>query len=214
MPRNISSDEPPASRYTNRRARRIFLSPGRFFQVSAKYSFRLQSQDRRRDLPDKIIIGQAETETPAHVLLKLMAYVLFHRERLQIDLNLHSDNIPFRPDVVQLDYELRPKLWIECGDCGVNKLNKLAVKVPDAEIWVMKRSLAEAEQLHRAMAREDLRRDRYGLIALDAEMFDELCGLLQSRNDLLWVDGEFEPPGVRFDFNGLWFDAPFTVLRF
>ena len=157
--------------------------------MSAKYSFRLQSQDRRRDLPDKIIIGQAETETPAHVLLKLMAYVLFHRERLQIDLNLHQDNIPFRPDVVQLDYELRPKLWIECGDCGVNKLNKLAVKVPDAEIWVMKRSPAEAEQLHRAMAREDLRRDRYGLIALDAEMFDELCGLLQSRNDLLWVNG-------------------------
>ena len=62
MPRNISSDEPPASRYTNRRARRIFLSPGRFFQVSAKYSFRLQSQDRRRDLPDKIIIGQAEAD--------------------------------------------------------------------------------------------------------------------------------------------------------
>lgn len=26
--------------------------------------------------------------------------------------------------------------------------------------------------------------------------------------------GEFDPPGLQFDFNGLWFDAPFTVLKF
>ena len=45
------------------------------------------------------------------------------------------------------------------------------------------------------------------------EMFEEFCGLVQSRNELTWMRGEFDPPGVQFDFNGLWFDAPFTVLR-
>lgn len=182
--------------------------------MTAKYSFRLQSQDRRRVLPDKLIIGQSETETTTHVLLTLLAWLLFHRERLQIGFNLHHDNIPFVPDVVQLDYALQPKLWIECGDCGVNKLNKLAVKMPDAEIWIMKPSLADAEQLHRAMQKEDLRRDRYGLIAFDAAMFEELRGLLRPRNDLLWVSGELDEPNLQFDFNGLWFDAPFTVLKF
>ena len=107
--------------------------------MTAKYSFHLESRDRRRDLPRKIIIGRQDPETRLHVALKLLAYLIFFRPRLQIATNLHMDSIPFVPDLVQLDYELRPKLWVECGECSVGKLNKLAVKVPEAEIWVMRR---------------------------------------------------------------------------
>jgi uncharacterized protein YaeQ len=182
--------------------------------MSAKYSFHLTSQDRRRDLPHKIILGQQDTETITHVALKFLAYLIFFRERLQIETNLHMDSIPFVPDLVQLDYELRPRLWVECGECGVNKLNKLAVKVPDSEIWIIKKSLPAAEHLFQSMAKENLRRNRYSLIALDEEMVEEFCSLIRPRNELLWVSGEFDPPNLQFDFNSLWFDAPFTLLRF
>ena len=103
---------------------------------------------------------------------------------------------------------------MECGDCSPSKLHKLAVKIPDAEIWIIKRSLEEAETLHRAMAKEELRRDRYGIVALDAAMFDEMCGLLAPRNQLTWFSGEFDPPQLQFEFNGLWFDTTFHVLKF
>ena len=182
--------------------------------MSTKYSFRLQSRDHRRPLPDKVIIGQQDTETVTHVLLKFLAYVIFFRERLQLETNLHQESIPFVPDLVQLDYELRPKLWVECGECSVNKLNKLAVKVPEAEIWVIKRSPEAVAHLLKAMAREDLRRNRYRLIALEPEMFDEMIALLKPRNEMLWVAGDWEPPNLQFDFNGLWFDVPFTVHEF
>ena len=150
--------------------------------MSAKFSFHLESQDKRRALPSKIIIGRQETETLAHVALKLLAFLIFFRERLQIEANLHQDDIPFVPDLVQLDYELRPRLWVECGECGVQKLHKLAVKVPDAEIWIVKRSVAEAQHLLQAMAKAELRQNRYQVLALDHEMFEELCGLMHSRN--------------------------------
>ena len=182
--------------------------------MNGKYSFNLTSQDRCRVLPRKLVIGQNETAPAAHVLLKLLAFVLFHRERLEVEGKLHDDNIPFQPDVVQLDYELRPKLWVECGECGVAKLHKLAVKVPEAEIWIVKRSAGDAEYLFRAMEKAELRRQRYNILALDQGMFEELSGLLKSRNELWWVSGELDPPNLQFDFNGLWFDAPFTVLRF
>ena len=182
--------------------------------MSAKYTFDLSSEERRRALPGKIIVGQGENESARQVLLKFLAFVLFHRDRLQIEPRLPDDNIPFDPDLVQLDYELRPRLWVECGDCGTGKLNKLAVKVPEAEIWIMKRSRAEAEELHQAMAKAELRRGRYGVIGLDAEMFDEMCRLLAARNQFYWVGGDFDPPQMKFDFNGLWFDTPFTLLRF
>ena len=81
--------------------------------MSAKYNFYFKSEDRQRPLPDKLILGQNDSETVTHVALKLLAYLLFYRERLQVELNLHSDQVPFTPDLVQLDYELRPKLWVE-----------------------------------------------------------------------------------------------------
>lgn len=180
----------------------------------AKYSFQLRSTDRRRPLPHKVILGQYHPETPADVLLKLFAYLLFFRDRIQIEVDLHQDNIPFVPDLVQLDYESRPVLWVECGECAVAKLNRLAVKVPDAAIWVVQRSIDEVERLREAMRRAELRRQRYQLLGLDAGMFDEVLSLLQNRNRVLWVGGEFDPPGMQFDFNGLWFDAPFHVLPF
>lgn len=182
--------------------------------MSAKYSFRFESRDRKRELPGGIIIAQNDTETIAHVVLKMLGFVLFYRERLQIEGDVHNDSIPFRPDLVWLDYDMQPKLWIECGECGVNKLNKLAVKVHESEIWVLKRSRAQADHLLAAMAREDLRRDRYHVLAFDAVMFDELCGLVQPRNDIVWYGASFQNCRMQFEFNGLWFESEFTVLRF
>lgn len=191
-------------------APRCYNAPG----MSGKYSFDLKSEERRRALPAKIIVGQKENESIKHVMLKFLAYVLFHRERLQIEPRLTDDNIPFEPDVIQLDYSLSPALWVECGECSVSKLHKLAVKIPDSEIWVVKRSLAEAESLYRSMEKEELRRNRYGLIGLDHEMFDELCDLTEPRNQFSWFSGSFEPPTMQFEFNHLWFDSNFHVLKF
>ncbi|HAM70110.1 MAG TPA: hypothetical protein DCM86_00515 [Verrucomicrobiales bacterium] len=181
--------------------------------MSGKYIFDLRSEDRRRALPSKLIIGQKENESLRHVTLKLLAFLIFSRDRLQVEGNIHNDNIPFEPDLVQLDYTLQPVLWIECGDCGVSKLHKLAVKVPEAEIWVMKASPLEAQNLVAAMAKEELRRNRYQVIGFDPEMLREICGLIQARNQVLLVHVDFEPPGLQLDFNGLWFDAPFVHLK-
>src|SRR5688572_8772718 len=103
--------------------------------MSARYIFNLTSEERRRSFPGKIIISQQPTETVAQVILKLLGYLLFYRERIQIDAREHLEMFPFLPDLVEFDYELRIKLWVECGECTITKLDKLAVKVPEAEIW-------------------------------------------------------------------------------
>ena len=182
--------------------------------MSAKHTFNLQSRDKLRDLPRRIIIGQQDTETVKHVLLKLLAYVLFYRPRLQIEIDLDRDALPFVPDLVELDYELRPKFWVECGECSLSKLHKLAVKLPETEFWVVKSSEKAARDLRTAMEEGEFRRNRYGIVGLDQKMFDEARDLLQGRNELFWVEGSFDPPRLQFDFNGLWFDAPFTLLRY
>jgi len=182
--------------------------------MSGKYSFTLQSENPRRVLPRKVIIGCQGTETTRHVLLKLFGFLLFHRNRLFMEPRLDDDNIPFRPDLVELDYQLRPVLWVECGDCSVQKLDKLAVKVPEAEIWVIKRAKVEVEELMHGMRKARLRENRYHLLALDHLMFDEIRDGLGTRNEVFWVKGGFDPPLMQFDFNGLWFEMECQTFKF
>lgn len=181
--------------------------------VSNRYVFNLASEQRTHPLPAKILLVQRETETLTHIFLKLFGFLLFSRDRLQIEPRLDDDYLPYTPDLVQLDYQGRIALWVECGECAVSKLDRLAVKAPDAEIWAVKRSPAAAEELARQMRREHLRPGRYGLVGLDPDMLEELAGLVGNRNDVTWYRGGFDPARIQFDFNGLWFEVGFLVLR-
>lgn len=182
--------------------------------MNAKYSFSLSSDDSTRKLPGKIIIGQNETETTVHVGLKLLGFVFFYRERLQLETRLPHENIPYVPDLAVLDYELRPVLWVECGECSLAKLQKLAVKAPEAEIWVVKRSEAAAEELLKTMAKQEFRTGRYHIIGLDQAVFEEMIGLFQSRNDFYLYRIDLETGIMQFELNKLWFEFPFSIRHY
>ncbi len=182
--------------------------------MAGKYSFQLQSSNPRLRFPHKIVFGRRDTETPAQILLKCLAYLLFFRERLQIEPRLPDENFPFDPDLAELDYSLRPVLWIECGDCTVAQLDKLAVKAPDAQIWILKPGPDHTADLLRLMAKHGLRRNRYHLLAFDPNAFSDLLAALQPRNEIFWVDASWDPGEVQLDFNGLWHQIPFHLHRF
>lgn len=182
--------------------------------MSAKFNVRLASEIANHPLPPRILIAQEPGEPLAHVLLKLLAWVIFQRERLQIEPRLHDDNIPFIPDLVQLDYELRPALWIECGETPAARLDKLAVKAPFAELWVVLRSAEELTALKMEMRRLGLRERRYRLLAFEAAVFDELLALLADRNELTLYRLDWEERQFQLDFNGAWFEGGLVIESF
>lgn len=184
--------------------------------MGARHVFNLRSADPRRRLPVKILLVQAETETYIHILLKILAFLMFHRDRLLMEPSLDDEHLLYRPDLAHLDYEGRITLWVECGECSVEKLDRLAVKAPYGEIWSVKKSPEEAAELIQRMARARLRTGRYGVLGLDTSMIEELTSLATPRNDITWHRCRFEEPqGVlQFEFNGLWFESEFSVGRF
>ena len=181
--------------------------------MANKFTFQLHSEDRRRPFPHKVIVGQGFNESIRHVAFKFLAYLLFFRERIQVETDVQNDNIPFVPDLAVLAYDMRPILWVECGECSVSKLHKLAVKCPDAEIWVVKANREDADHLLASMEKEELRRERYAVLALEPEFFDEVCGLVRERNEVTWFRGGFDPAEMQFELNGLWFETTFEILR-
>lgn len=174
----------------------------------------MESHEARRELPRKIILIQHPMEPRSTLLLRLLGFVLFHRDRLAIQSREHLETLPFLPDLIQLDFELRPSLWVECGDCSVEKLDRLAVKAPGSEIWVIKKTMEEAEVLMLAMKKHHLRTNRYSLLAFEALNFGELESMLKNRNELVLHSASFETPGMQFEFNGLWFDESFKIFQF
>ena len=183
-------------------------------RVAGKFTFQCTSDDGRRPLPHKVLFALGLNETPRHIVLKFLGWVLFYRDRLMVETNVQNDSIPFIPDLCQLGYDMRPTLWVECGDCSVGKLHKLGAKCPEAEIWVVKASAAEVQTLMRSMAREELRTDRYDLLALDPEMVSELIGLIRERNEFHLHRADAEEKRLQFEFNGLWFDTTHETFRF
>jgi len=179
-----------------------------------KISFQLESQTTRVPLPHKILMGKSDNEGINVIVLRLLGYLMFFGEHMLIDTHLHDHNIPFVPDLVRMNYEGHPEFWAECGDCNAKKLNRLAVKVPEAEIWVLRRSPEEAEKIHRSIPKAKLRKGRYHVIGFQPAMIDHLEELLTSRNEIFWMPAEFEPPQIQLDFNGHWIDETFTLLHY
>lgn len=190
------------------------------FPVAGKFNFQFTSDDRLRPLPHKLLLALGQNESVRHIALKLLAYLLFYRERLQVETEVPDESIPFVPDLVELGYDLRPKLWIECGDCGTSKLHKVATKCSETEIWCLKRSPSEAEGLMRNLEKDGLRKGRIGIIAFETAFFEDLCGTMEERNQLHWFRGGFvgqnglDAPGLQFELNGLWFDGTFQSHRY
>ncbi|MBG87768.1 MAG: hypothetical protein CMO80_12810 [Verrucomicrobiales bacterium] len=180
----------------------------------SKFVFNLQSHDNRRDLPSKILIVQRSDEELEVVLIRLFAYLIFYRDRLQMEVDLHDDYIRFVPDLVQLDYQLQPALWVECAECTPTKLNKLAVKAHEAEIWAVKKSESEVEELRTQMTKAKCRTDRYGLMSLDEVVFGDVSRATKARNDVALYVCDFEDGVLQFDYNGIWHDMTFRSSRF
>ncbi len=179
-----------------------------------KYVFNLQSQDNQRNLPSKIIIVQKGEDTVVEVLQRLFGYLILFRDRIQMQTDLHDEYIPFVPDLVQLDYQMQPAFWAECGECTPKKLNKLAVKIHEGEVWIVRSSREAVEELTYQMDKAKLRRNRYKILRLDEEMCGEIGDLLEIRNDVTWYSSRLESGQAQFDFNGLWFESEFEVLDY
>ncbi len=179
--------------------------------MSRRYRFDLTSDDPRMRLPEKVMVGMKSGETEAHVLLKGIGFAICYRDRMEIEKKIPRDDVLFVPDLVQFDYRLEVAFWGECGDCSVDKLNKLAVKAPEAEIWVLKKSKNEADDLLVKMRKAGLRKGRYKVASFNVDDFMEILQLQKPKNSLYLCQMDWEMRQLQMEFNRLWFDIQLNL---
>ena len=77
------------------------------FYLERNYTFRYEGT--------YIKIFKETEESYKHVLLKMLAYILFRKKYESLEINCDKYQ-KHQPDLIAFDYEQEPVFWAECGD--------------------------------------------------------------------------------------------------
>ncbi len=112
-----------------------------------KYTFDLAAPRIKK----KLILVKTIHERREHVVLKLLAYLLFYDPRLKIeyDVGMH-----YCPDLVIEGEHGVPELWIDCGQIALEKAEKLSRKLKSSRLVFVKETDAEMKRFRKTMEKK------------------------------------------------------------
>jgi uncharacterized protein YaeQ len=151
-----------------------------------KYTFDIECNGHSR----KLILARASQESEEHLALKLLAYLLYFDRRPKVETGVGQH---YKPDLV-CDDGRHVTLWIDCGDIGMHKLDRVTTTNHRAEIVVVKASERAARSYIQLAAKRVRRPERIQLVTFDDRFVDALVAVLSTRTELTatWDDASGE----------------------
>ena len=159
-----------------------------------------------------VLVGQ-DNQTTELLALKLAAFVLFFKLNPSVDISSKNPAMAgqeFKPDLVALDEGGQIQLWVECGNVTTHKLDKLIRRYRNARIVALKARPREAENLRRALAKNEISNsERVEVRAFPSGQFEEWLKVL---DDSVEIVGESSEHGFNLVANSIPFNFDFLVL--
>jgi hypothetical protein len=90
------------------------------------------------------------SEPVDHLAHRLAAYILFWDFEPILDASAKTPALAafeFMPDLIALEDDGAPKLWVECGTVTMHKLTKITRRAPRCRIVIMKENAYQAQRL-------------------------------------------------------------------
>lgn len=161
----------------------------------------------------KLVMVSHENETPEHLALKLAAFILFFNSDPIVEISSKHfaiANQEFKPDLLSLDETGDIRIWIECGNVTTNKMEKLARRIPDARIIVLKEIQREAENLRRILEKNEVKnREHIEIWSFPENQFAEW---MKAMDESVEVYGEMSEHSFNLVANSIPFN--FDFLKF
>jgi len=142
-----------------------------------KYTFNIYAEH----IPPKLVLSQAESESKAHIILKLLSYLMFYRQGIKIE---HRVEQHFKPDLVVEGDNFQPVLWVDCGDTAIRKLDKVATKNHNCEIYIVKENNHQISAYYQKAQKRVKRIERVRFICFDDGFVTALVNSLQRTNEV------------------------------
>lgn len=143
----------------------------------------------------RVIFSSFPGESTWHVSLKLLAYLLYRRRDPLVERPVGQR---FKPDLLVLGDDGRVRLWIDCGETSIRKLERVVARNPIALVVIVKDTVRHLES-YRALADEALRdSSRVLYLAPDDALIDGMAAAMRQRNRVRFAMG---PAGLRIELN-------------
>ena len=149
----------------------------------------INDYDRNLFAERRIVLETREGEGMPHIVLKVLAMAMFHDPALQVEPTMDDDD-RFQPDLLIRSDDYRPKVWIECGACRVQKLDKVTFRHYDAQVVVIKRLAREANELMERCKGEVRRLHAVEFIGFDKDFVETVADALTGKNDIVAIISE------------------------
>ena len=137
----------------------------------------------------KLLLVPGPNETGERLTLKLAAYLLFWDKDCKVDPSIKTPALAqyeFLPDLVALDEGGDIVLWIDCQTTTMNKLNKLARRVPVARgrIVVLKQDERSAARLREDVKAGCDRPERVEILAFAGTDFKQWLSCVGEKTEV------------------------------
>ncbi len=154
----------------------------------ARLNIDLSVNDYDRNLFEvrKLVVELRENEGMRHMVLKILAMALYFDRKLLVEPSM-DDEDRYQPDLLMRSDDYRPLLWVECGQCRVQKLDKVAFRYYDARVIVMKATEREARDLALRCQGEVRRLGALEFVGFSPGFVDAVASTLMGRNDIIAI---------------------------
>lgn len=146
----------------------------------------VNNYDRELFETRKLIFEMRDGESPVHIALKLVSLALFFEQDMQVEPSM-KDDYRFKPDLLTRFDDTRPKLWIECGQCRVQKLDKITFRYYDAEFILVKRSEREAREILERCKGVVRRLPAITFVGFDSGFIESIGTRMMGKNDVIAI---------------------------
>jgi uncharacterized protein YaeQ len=154
--------------------------------------------DRGLDVVEKLIVTRDPQASAEHVILRVLAWCLFHAEGLRL-----ADGAPRKdvPDLAVLGLDLKARLWIACGGADAEEIRRVVAHNRGVTVHVVVDEDAPRERLLRQIAGIKKRPpgfDDLSIWTIEREMVERLAAIPELRQrwavtvvaDHIYVDAD------------------------
>ena len=141
-----------------------------------KFTFELHTPKIQQQ---KIILVKEMTELRNHVVLKLLAYCLYFTPDLKVEV---SADLHYKPDLMVAGEHGVPKLWIDCGQVTLRKVESLAQKLRSTRVIFLKETKRELESFKKLVEKKVDHGERLEFLAFENGFVPSLANALQRTN--------------------------------
>lgn len=129
----------------------------------------------------RLILVKDVCEHREHIVMKLLSYLLFYTPELKVEI---SADMHYKPDLMIPGDHGVPKLWIDCGQVAIKKIDALATKLKNTRVIFVKEAKRELDVFKKMVEKKIDKSERLEYLSFDAGFITSLGNSLKRTNHI------------------------------